>query len=98
MSTKFFERVIGYSAPLVPRNEIPEAEVGQRRAYYRVMLDDAGRVINITKMLDSQIEIQFAYQYDNLGRLTGAQITDTNGNSRALDVPSERAVTVTTRT
>ena len=97
-TTKYFERVIGYSAPMIPKNEISEAEAGQRRVYYQVRLDEADRVTRIVKMLDGRVEAQFAYAYDALGSLTAAQIIDTEGNSRDIELPRKQTATVTTRT
>ena len=85
--TKYFEGVAGYSAPMQPRNPISEEDAKRRRVYYRVVFDDAERIVQVTKFLDSRFELQFDYQYDIAGQVSSAQVTGPDGKSQPIDVP-----------
>ena len=88
--TKYFETVLGYSIPVEPASEISEAETRDRRAYYRVVFDELSRIMQVTKMLDSEFEVQFDYQSDATGQISGAQITGPDRRIEEIELPQSQ--------
>ena len=83
-TVRFYEYIVGYSAPVTPKNEISERETADRIVYYKIIYDANGKVIKVTKIRNSKLEYSYEYEYDSKGVLISANIVDSVGTRKAI--------------
>lgn len=62
----------------------PLADIGHRNTYYRGFFDPENRLTACQKVVYGEVETQHIYRYHPNGKLSGAEITDADGEVTVL--------------
>ena len=80
-SPRYFATFKSYRIPLVPKDEIEEAEAKQRTSYYIAQYDAQGQLIALEKRLNGELEFRDEYEYwDGTSKLKLRRMIDPDGS------------------
>ena len=74
----------GVKLPLKLVNQLDESDMGHRNTYFRGYYDDLDRLLVCQKIVYGEIEFEHHYEYDELGNLQRAVITEADEESKVL--------------
>jgi len=90
---RYFLTYTGIKLPLTLLTELEEAQLENRITFFRGYYDEQTRLIGLQKMVYGEVEMEHRYQYDEMGVLRRASITDIDGEVTVLDF-DEKGVAV----
>jgi hypothetical protein len=81
---RHFVAYSGVKLPLKLVNQLEQADMGHRNTFFRGYYDDQDRLLVCQKVVYGEIEFEHRYEYDELGSLQRAVITEANEEPKIL--------------
>jgi hypothetical protein len=83
-TSRYFVTYSGVKLPFNLTGELQPSEVQNRNTYFKGYFDAAGRLTGFDKLAYGDIELQHRYAYHPSGKLSSAEITDIDGETKML--------------
>jgi hypothetical protein len=84
LNIRYFVTYTGVRLPFRLTGELQEHEVQNRNTYFKGYFDEDGRMTGFDKLAYGDIELQHRYSYHANGKLSAAEITDIDGDTKIL--------------
>ena len=84
LNCRHFVAYSGVKLPLKLVNELEPTDMGHRNTFFRGYYDDKNRLLVCQKIVYGEIEFEHRYEYDGLGHLQCAVITEAEEEPKVL--------------